>query len=50
VAAALGSNLIVKTVLAFTAGGRQFGLRFLVGMTPPAVVFGVVLALTMTAA
>lgn len=50
VAAALGSNLIVKTVLAFTAGGRRFGLRFLAGMTPPAVVFGVVLALTMTAA
>ncbi|MDX1880702.1 DUF4010 domain-containing protein [Mycolicibacterium sp. 141076] len=47
VAAALGSNLIVKTVLAFTAGGRRFGLRFLVGMTPPAVVFGVVLAVTM---
>ncbi|MGX9670669.1 MgtC/SapB family protein [Mycobacterium sp. HM-7] len=47
VAAALGSNLIVKTVLAFTAGGRRFGLRFLAGMTPPAVVFGVVLALTM---
>ncbi|MFL0240239.1 MgtC/SapB family protein [Mycobacterium sp. SMC-17] len=48
VAAALGSNLIVKTVLAFTAGGRRFGLRFLAGMTPPALVFGVVLALTMT--
>jgi len=48
IAAALGSNLIVKTVLAFTAGGRGFGLRFLAGMTPPAVVFGVVLALTMT--
>lgn len=47
VAAALGSNLIVKTVLAFTAGGRRFGLRFLAGMTPPAVVFGVVLALSM---
>ncbi|OBJ39272.1 hypothetical protein A5630_27435 [Mycolicibacterium mucogenicum] len=47
VAAALGSNLIVKIVLAFTAGGRRFGLRFLAGMTPPAVVFGVVLALTM---
>jgi uncharacterized membrane protein (DUF4010 family) len=47
IAAALGSNLIVKTVLAFTAGGRTFGLRFLAGMTPPAVVFGVVLVLTM---
>ncbi|BBX86321.1 MgtC/SapB family protein [Mycolicibacterium aubagnense] len=50
VAAALGSNLIVKTVLAFTAGGRRFGLRFLAGMAPPAVVFGVVLALTVTSA
>ena len=48
IAAALGSNLIVKTVLAFTAGGRRFGLRFLAGMTAPAVVFGVVLAVTMT--
>lgn len=47
IAAALGSNLIVKTVLAFTAGGRRFGLRFLAGMTPPAVAFGVVLVLTM---
>ncbi|SHW31822.1 MgtC/SapB family protein [Mycolicibacterium phocaicum] len=48
IAAALGSNLIVKTVLAFTAGGRRFGFRFLAGMTPPAVVFGIVLALTMS--
>ena len=48
IAAALGSNLIVKTVLAFTAGGRRFGLRFLAGMAAPAVVFGVVLAVTMT--
>ncbi len=47
VAAALGSNLIVKTVLAFTTGGRRFGLRFLAAMIPPAVVYGVVLALTM---
>ncbi|MEZ0350919.1 MgtC/SapB family protein [Mycobacterium sp. pR1184] len=44
VAAALGSNLLVKTVLAFTAGGRRFGLGFLAAMAAPAVVFGVALA------
>ena len=43
IAAALGSNLLVKAILAFTAGGRQFGLRFLAGMAVPAVVFGIVL-------
>jgi uncharacterized membrane protein (DUF4010 family) len=43
IAAALGSNLLVKTVLAFTAGGRRFGLRFLASMALPAVVFGIVL-------
>ncbi|MEM6109904.1 DUF4010 domain-containing protein [Mycobacterium sp. 050272] len=43
VAAALGSNLLVKTVLAFTAGGRRFGLGFLGAMAVPAVVFGVAL-------
>ncbi len=48
VAAALGSNLIVKVVLAFTAGGRRFGLTFLAGMTGPAVVFGVALAISST--
>ena len=39
IAAALGSNLIVKAVLAFTAGGRRFGLGFLLGMIAPTVVF-----------
>ena len=29
IAAALGSNLLVKIVLAFTAGGRRFGMGFL---------------------
>jgi uncharacterized membrane protein (DUF4010 family) len=48
VAAALGSNLLVKTVLAFTAGGRRFGLPFLAGMALPAVVFGVALTATVT--
>jgi len=47
-AAALGSNLLVKTVLAFTAGGRRFGLGFLAGMAVPALVFGVALAATVT--
>lgn len=46
IAAALGSNLLVKSVLAFTAGGRRFGLGFLAGTALPAVVF----ALTMTIA
>jgi uncharacterized membrane protein (DUF4010 family) len=43
VAAALGSNLLVKTVLAFTAGGRRFGLGFLAAMAVPVLVFGVAL-------
>lgn len=46
IAAALGSNLIVKTVLAFTAGGRRFGLGFAAAMALPAVVFGVALTVT----
>jgi uncharacterized membrane protein (DUF4010 family) len=44
IAAALGSNLLVKIVLAFTAGGRRFGLGFLTGMAAPAVVFGIALS------
>jgi uncharacterized membrane protein (DUF4010 family) len=48
IAAALGSNLLVKTVLAFTAGGRRFGLGFLAGTTLPAIAFGVALTATMT--
>jgi uncharacterized membrane protein (DUF4010 family) len=43
IAAALGSNLLVKIVLAFAAGGRRFGLGFLAGMAAPAVVFGLAL-------
>jgi len=39
IAAALGSNLLVKILLAFTAGGRRFGLGFLAGMAVPAIVF-----------
>lgn len=45
IGAALGSNVIVKGVLAFTAGGRHFGLRYLAGMAAPSLVFAV--ALTM---
>jgi uncharacterized membrane protein (DUF4010 family) len=43
IAAALGSNLLVKIVLAFTAGGRRFGIGFLTGMAAPAAVFGAAL-------
>ncbi|MFN8032931.1 MAG: DUF4010 domain-containing protein [Mycobacterium sp.] len=43
IAAALGSNLLVKSVLAFTAGGRRFGLGFVTAMAVPSVVFGVAL-------
>ncbi|CPR11362.1 hypothetical protein BN971_02647 [Mycobacterium bohemicum DSM 44277] len=44
VGAALGSNLIVKVVLAFLAGGRRFGLGFLAGTALSAIVFGVAVA------
>ena len=46
VAAALGSNLLVKVALAFSAGGRRFGLGFVAGMAVPTLVF----ALALTAA
>ncbi|KMO82708.1 hypothetical protein MCHUDSM44219_01540 [Mycolicibacterium chubuense] len=32
IGAALGSNLLVKAILAFVAGGRTFGLRFIAGI------------------
>lgn len=41
IAAALGSNLLVKVVLAYTAGGRRFGTGFVAGMAVPAIVFAV---------
>lgn len=44
IGAALGSNLFVKTVLAFTAGGRRFGTRFIAAMAAPAVVFAIALS------
>lgn len=48
VGAALGSNLLVKIVLAFTAGGRHFGFGFIAGMAIPATVFGITLAAAVT--
>lgn len=42
VTAALGSNLLVKILLAFAAGGRRFGGGFAAGMALPALVYGVV--------
>lgn len=49
IGAALGSNLLVKMVLAFTAGGRRFGLGFLAATAAAALVFGVALTVTVTA-
>jgi uncharacterized membrane protein (DUF4010 family) len=43
IAAALGSNLLVKCALAFSSGGRRFGLAFIAGMAAPTVVFAVVM-------
>ena len=43
IAAALGSNLLVKIALAFTSGGRRFGIGFAAGMAAPAAVFGAAL-------
>ena len=43
IAAALGSNLIVKCVLAFAAGGRRFLLGFIAGMAVPTLVFAIVI-------
>lgn len=50
ISAALGSNLLVKCVLGFTAGSRRFGLGFLAGMAVPAAVFAAVMVATFTAA
>lgn len=49
VAAALAANLLVKTVLSFTAGGKRFGLAFVAGMALPTVAFGLALAATLAA-
>lgn len=48
IAAALGSNLVVKALLAFTAGGRRFGVGFLAGIAAPTVVFGAAMAMAVT--
>lgn len=41
IAAALGSNLLVKCVLAFAAGGRRFLLGFMAGMAVPTALFAI---------
>lgn len=46
IAAAMGSNLVVKCLLAFTGGGRRFGFAFLAGVAVPAVVFAAGIVLT----
>lgn len=48
ISAALGSNLIIKAVLAFTAGGRRFGIGFLAGIAVPTVIFAVAMTLAVT--
>ncbi|WP_371832003.1 MgtC/SapB family protein [Rhodococcoides fascians] len=48
IAAALGSNLLVKSVLAFTSGEHRFGLGFLAAMVLPTVVFAVVMTFVVT--
>lgn len=45
IAAALGSNLLVKVILAFVGGGRRFGVGFVAGIAVPTVVFGAAMAL-----
>ncbi|MCB0924373.1 MAG: MgtC/SapB family protein [Mycobacterium sp.] len=43
VSAAMGSNLLVKFLLAGVAGGRRFASGFVAGMALPALVYGAVL-------
>lgn len=43
VSAAMGSNLLVKFLLAGAAGGRRFASGFVAGMALPALVYGAVL-------
>jgi hypothetical protein len=47
IAAALGSNLLVKCALAFSSGGRRFGLAFMAGMAAPTVVFAAVMTIVL---
>ena len=42
VSAAIGANLLVKTVLAFALGGRAFGHRFAISTIPVMVIFTLV--------
>ncbi|WP_026356664.1 DUF4010 domain-containing protein [Mycobacterium sp. 141] len=46
IAAALGSNLLVKAALAFATGGHRFGLAFLAAIAAPTAVFAAALTLT----
>ena len=39
IAAALFANSVVKSIVAFGAGGRQFGVKFLLGLGPSVVIF-----------
>ncbi|WP_313674589.1 DUF4010 domain-containing protein [Mycolicibacterium sp.] len=48
ISAALASNTIVKIVLAFTSGGRRFGLLFAAAIAGPAVVFAAAMTLVAT--
>ena len=45
IAAALGSNLIVKCILGFAAGGRRFLIGFVAGMAVPTVLFAIAITL-----
>lgn len=45
IAAALGSNLSVKTILAFASGGRRFLIGFVAGMAMPTVLFAIAITL-----
>ncbi len=45
VAAALGSNTIVKIVVAFVGGGARFGLRFAAGIAPAVVAVAIGISL-----
>lgn len=49
VGAALSTNTVVKCILAFAGGGRQFGLRFMIAVVPAFALFASVLGLTAAA-
>ncbi|HEY5154782.1 MAG TPA: DUF4010 domain-containing protein [Acidimicrobiales bacterium] len=49
IGAALAANSVVKCVVAFSSGGRRFGLRFAAGLVPSIAVVLIGLALTASA-